>query len=68
MKYRYRVRFVGNDSLEHRMVVWAENRRLAAEAARRSGADFVLSVKSDSGFWIWTALMIVVLVVLLACI
>ena len=50
------------------MVVWAENRRLAAEAARQSGADFVLSVKSDSGFWIWTALMIVVLVVLLACI
>ena len=50
------------------MVVWAENRRLAAEEARRSGADFVLSVKSDSGFWIWTVLVIVVLVVLLACI
>ncbi len=50
------------------MVVWAENRRLAAEAARRSGADFVLSVKSDFGVWSWTVIVIVVLVVLLACI
>ena len=52
MKHHYRVSYVGNDSLEHRMVVWAENRRMAAEEAECRGADFVLSVNETSPVWL----------------
>lgn len=34
------------------MVVWAENRRMAAEEAECRGADFVLSVNETSPVWL----------------
>lgn len=64
MKHHYRVSYVGNDSLEHRMVVWAEGRRLAAEEAQRRGAEFLLSVNATSPVWLWIAIGIGVAVAL----
>ena len=46
------------------MVVWAENRRMAAEEAERRGVDFVLSVNETSRVWWWIAIGIGVAVAL----
>lgn len=68
MKFHCQVCYVGDDSLEHRMVVWAENRRMAAEEAERHGVDFVLSVNETSRVWWWIAIGIGVAVALVVCV
>jgi len=46
---RYRVVYVGNDSCEHRAVVYAEDHLSAlAEAKRKHDVDFVLDVQKAS--------------------
>ena len=64
MKHHYRVSYGGNDSLEHRMVVWAEGRRLAAEEAQRRGAEFRLSINATSSVWLWIAIGVAVALVI----
>jgi len=52
-KYRYRVVYVGDDSMDHSMIVRAVDRHAAAAEAKRQGAEYVTSVKPSESQWPW---------------
>jgi len=66
MKIRYRIRYVGNDSRNHRMYIWAENSREVKLEAKRRGAEFVMSVKPASYAWLWILIGIGVAILVVA--
>ena len=48
MKGLFKVRYVGDDSLEHERLVWADGGRQAGEVVMEE-ADFVVDVRSVTG-------------------
>jgi len=68
MKHRYCVMYVGDDSLNHKMSVWAKDHNEAIKKAKasRRRIDIVTGVRRMSNpFVIWAIALAVILLVLI---
>jgi len=48
MKNRYRIIYVGDDSLNHRTFLWAKDHDEAMRKMQRKGVDYILSIRKTA--------------------
>jgi len=65
MKKRYRVTYVGDDSLNHREIVWAaDHKEAVAKVKAATGTDIIAGVrKLTNPFVVWGIVILVVIAI-----